>query len=638
MAPVVPYKGQKYEDLRKQHGPDNLFEDPEFPANDKSLFYKRASPGNIEWKRPGELCESPKFTVGGTDSGDVHQGSLGNCWFVAATANLAQESELWEKVVPNASDQDWDDDNKDNYAGIFHFRFWRWGQWQDVVVDDRLPTHNNKLIYVHSKENNEFWSALLEKAFAKFNGTYENLDGGNTADALVDFTGGVAQSIELQQEKYFEDEEKKKELHQELKKCADRHFLISASIKVTSAEEMEAKTETGLIKGHAYGVTAVKTVKLGASGLSGLFNKEKVYLVRLRNPWGAKEWNGPWSDDSEEWKKISDDQKKKIGVVKEDDGEFWMPFDSFVTLFTSLIICRMPNKSYLSISRTWNENLYKSAWKYDAEPKKNRAGGCVNFKDTYLQNPQFLLDVTGDEDDVMIALTQPDTRADQNQSNKTIGFHIMKAEANRKYRVSTPLPKLVDSQYINSRSVFVKRTFTKGKYVIVPTIFEQKAESELMIRIFTDGGSPTMEMMKDQPSQGCMSGIRGYPRAVTKIQVLSATGLKKQDISGGADPYVYIKCEGKTARSPVKDNTLNPEWDFQAIFYRKKPQNPIIVEIWNSNTIKDQFMGQATLMGQVDPQPKHHVLPLHGRGRDSEETMPGNVSLVITSSEDLTAF
>ena len=49
-------------------------------------------------------------------------------------------------------------------------------------------------------------------------------------------------------------------------------------------------------------------------------------------------------------------------------------------------------------------------------------------------------------------------------------------------------------------------------------------------------------------------------------------------------------------------------------------------------------MGQATIMGNVDPQPKHHVLPLHGRGRDSEETMPGTVSVVITSSEDLTAF
>lgn len=130
--------------------------------------------------------------VDGVSANDVTQGILGNCWFVSACSTLTHHKTLWSKVrllilsfkyrnellylyvyfvktkvIPDAEEQEWDSRRPEQYCGIFHFCFWRFGRWIDVVVDDLLPTRNNELIFARSRTSNEFWSALLEKAFAK---------------------------------------------------------------------------------------------------------------------------------------------------------------------------------------------------------------------------------------------------------------------------------------------------------------------------------------------------------------------------------------------------------------------------------------------------------------------------------------
>uniref|UniRef100_A0A914MW76 Calpain catalytic domain-containing protein n=1 Tax=Meloidogyne incognita TaxID=6306 RepID=A0A914MW76_MELIC len=175
-----------------------LFIDSEFPPSNESLFLDESrwsgADLEIEWKRPGEIVDDPRLFVEGASPFDVTQGILGNCWFVSACSALTNSEALLCKVIPDG--QEWDSTSND-YAGIFQFCFWRFGRWIDVIIDDLLPCRSGKLLFARSKTDNEFWSALLEKAFAKFYGCYENLVGGQLADALQDVSGGVAETLNV---------------------------------------------------------------------------------------------------------------------------------------------------------------------------------------------------------------------------------------------------------------------------------------------------------------------------------------------------------------------------------------------------------------------------------------------------------
>lgn len=70
-----------------------------------------------------EIVDNPQFFVEGYSRFDVQQGELGDCWLLAATANLTQESSLFFRVIPP------DQSFEENYAGIFHFRFWQYGKF-----------------------------------------------------------------------------------------------------------------------------------------------------------------------------------------------------------------------------------------------------------------------------------------------------------------------------------------------------------------------------------------------------------------------------------------------------------------------------------------------------------------------------
>merc|ERR1712038_1000176 len=160
---------------------------------------------------------------------------------------------MWSRVVPNAEEQEF---LPEFYSGVFRFRFWRFGSWIEVCIDDLLPcTEDGELLFTHTRKNTEFWSALLEKAYAKLHGCYAVLDGGNLSDALVDFTSGVSEVIDLEAKsavlRSAESDEKKALLRTMTNEIED-HALMCAAIKASTSEEIEERTDLGLVKGHAY--------------------------------------------------------------------------------------------------------------------------------------------------------------------------------------------------------------------------------------------------------------------------------------------------------------------------------------------------------------------------------------------------
>ncbi|XP_062864072.1 calpain-3 [Trichomycterus rosablanca] len=477
----------KQECLQKK----TLFEDETFPATVESLGYKELGHKsnkvkNIVWKRPKEICENPQFIVGGASRTDICQGDLGDCWLLAAIASLTLNEKLLYRVVPQEQSY------SDNYAGIFHFQFWRYGDWVDVVVDDRIPTINNQLVFTKSAERNEFWSALLEKAYAKLHGSYEALKGGNTTEAMEDFTGGVTE--------FFEMKEAPKDLYKIMKKALERGSLMGCSIDSLVPARFETRIVTGLVKGHAYSVTAVDECKQ---------NVQKVCLVRLRNPWGQVEWNGPWSDNSKEWSTISKEEKEKLHHQNAEDGEFWMAFDDFKKNYTRLEICNLtPDALDDDKLHKWTVSVNEGRWVRGCS-----AGGCRNYPDTFWTNPQYRLRLLEEDDDpednevtctFVVSLMQKNRRKDRKLGANlfTIGFAIYEVpkemHGNKQHMQKEffllNTSKARSKAYINLREVTQRFRLSPGEYVIVPSTYEPHQEGEFILRVFSEKRNTSEEI------------------------------------------------------------------------------------------------------------------------------------------------
>ncbi|XP_029683424.1 calpain-8-like isoform X1 [Takifugu rubripes] len=450
--------------------------DEMFPPDRRSIgpgILSAADIKRVVWLRPIKMVPSPSFSVDGMSRFDFGQGVIGNCWFLASIGALTFQRPILEQVVP--LDQSFDEE----YCGLFHFRFWRFGKWIDVIIDDKLPTINGRLLFVQSKTPNEFWPALLEKAYAKVCGSYSDMNAGSPAEALVDFTGGVHICVQLSDPPLA--------LWELMFRAGKSKSLMGCGTQgETSANRV---LSNGLVQGHAYTVTGVK--QLMSQG-------RQVNLVRLWNPWGQGEWNGDWSDESRLWNTVSSEDREMCHHMQ-NDGEFWMALEDFCRFFADLDICCLcPDFLDGSSSCHWRSSCYEGRWVAGIT-----AGGCINNIESFWTNPQYRVKVdkllsecsSSDNDKTMLVslMQKPDKRNRRLVQNLHIGFSVFEVTDEYKshtgkfpasfFQGNTPVGQ--SKTYVNAREVMELMALKPGEYLIVPSTFNPNETASYLLTILS---------------------------------------------------------------------------------------------------------------------------------------------------------
>ncbi|XP_072266407.1 calpain-13-like [Pyxicephalus adspersus] len=548
------FHNQDFNVLRDGHlKKRTLFVDEAFPSNLKSIGSGKdldINTRNIEWKRPQEFIphgKRPQLIVDGTSLFDISQSKrLGDCWFLCAMGSLTLKPKLLQNIMPG--DQEYDA----KYAGIFHFKLWHLGEWVDIVIDDMLPFLNGELLYVRPSSANEFWPCLLEKAYAKLLGSYQNLHWGFPEEAFVNLTGGITMTFDLRGEQL-----QRNQLWHMISKASPDTLMAcvygkkevtprnrSMSLPLVQKEALDFRRgsvpisyisdnpvlSNGLVQSHAYCVTGTAQVPLKNG-----FAK----LIRLWNPWGQGEWRGAWNDKSPSWKELREEDRMRLQRVR-DDGEFWMPWEDFSLEFSIIILCNhIPDfLDWGEQQRRWYRTMLWSRW------TKN---------DIFSSNPQYMITVKSSDEvnigyNVVISLMQSSRNREKFGGQwLPIGFKIFKVESQD---TSEPLPpsffnreRLPKLEACRQRDITMGCGLAAGKYVVVPYTTEREKEATFLLQIFLRSKDCVIELSSVEKSLEHETKPQEivFRRYATKGVILNAWDLQRclNEVFIKEFPYPY---------------------------------------------------------------------------------------------------
>jgi len=341
----------------------NAFRDKDFPHEMSSIGKSESSfscSAKVDLWIPARNLGHPSRAAlfDKIDPRDVKQGAVGNCWLMAAFADIAEHPAVLQELFI---------DKEINETGKYRIKIYDMKEraWTTVTIDEFVPCVKNASGQpqpLFSKPvGEELWVLLLEKAFAKFCGSYGKLSGGDATWAYVGLTGEEKQikfskldTGNWRREMFDRDACVRKgnatnpsgmwwswknndtfdadAFWLVLKKHWEDGHLMACSITLKgNPKGEEGQASQGLVTRHCYSVLRTAQVTLADGGTER--------LIELRNPWGNdKEWTGDWGDASPKWggnPKVAE----QLGHTDAADGDFWMSFQDWANHFNNIGVC-----------------------------------------------------------------------------------------------------------------------------------------------------------------------------------------------------------------------------------------------------------------------------------------------------------
>ena len=437
----------------------------------------------IQWARIENIFGSKNYQVfyEGINSEDIIQGGLGDCYFLSAVAALCKYPELVDKLFLIKTKS-----NEHCYGCYFRIN----GIWKLVLVDDYLPCYGNWGLNLSftSTNGNELWVILLEKAWAKLNGCYAKVIGGEANEIFDVITNTFSEKIKIKRgqedviwNKYSEGQKK-------------GYIMTAGTSGDTYNLDLE---ENGLVPGHAYTVLKVQEFNTSYG---------KIKLINMRNPWGNGEWSGEWSDSSSRWNTVSGGRP----TSKKNDGSFWMSIDDFCKYYV-----------ISGISHFYTNYLYT----YYHVPKK------ITQQGPYISR----IVVQNDNTHGYISLHQKNPRI------------ILKDGTYQKPSISYLM--LVDSNYryikANSgaeRTICIEVNLNKGNYYLITDInyrFIQKTQHCYNLSCYASSAMGIYPETEKNIEEAFKYGIYSYCRSILSPQSHNGGNLYQSKKSESEFPFMF---------------------------------------------------------------------------------------------------